>query len=143
MELYLKVMKALSDHSRVKILKILQIKELCVCEIRSLLGFSQPTISKHLKILEEAGLVESHKDKMWVNYKLSGDKTNVFALTSLENLHDWLAEDPELKSLLKTVPAISRNKVKHETDKVKSKHLDKQVGIYPFSINHLTKENLL
>ena len=108
MELYIKVMKALSDPTRVKILKILQMKELCVCEIRSLLGFSQPTISKHLKILEDAGVVESHKDKMWVSYKLSGDKTNVFALTALDNLHDWLVDDPEIKCLLRTAPAIGR-----------------------------------
>ena len=125
MELYLKVMKALSDPTRVKILKILQLRELCVCEIRFLLGFSQPTISKHLKILEDAGLVESHKDKMWVNYKLSEDKTNVFAVTALENLHDWLTDDLEIKRLLRTISAISRNKVKQHTDKLRSKHPDK------------------
>lgn len=108
MEDYIKVMKALSDPTRVKILKILQLKGLCVCEIRSLLGFSQPTISKHLKILEDAGVVVSHKDKMWVNYQLASGTDNVYAATALQDLAGWLTDDPEIKSLLQAVPVINR-----------------------------------
>ena len=108
MEDYIKVMKALSDPTRVKILKILQLKALCVCEIRSLLGFSQPTISKHLKILEDAGVVEGQKDQMWVNYRLASGKDNVYAATAMQNLAGWLTDDPEIKSLLKTAPFVNR-----------------------------------
>jgi len=64
---FIKVMKALSDPSRVKILKMLQHRDMCVCEIQAALGLAQPTISKHLKILEEAGLVGFTKDGLWVN----------------------------------------------------------------------------
>jgi ArsR family transcriptional regulator len=53
---FIKVMKALSDPNRVKLLKLLQKREMCVCEIQAALGISQPTVSKHLKILEGAGL---------------------------------------------------------------------------------------
>lgn len=53
----IKVMKALSDPSRVKILKMLQHKSMCVCEIKAALGVAQPMVSKHLKILEDANLV--------------------------------------------------------------------------------------
>ncbi|MDD5533195.1 MAG: metalloregulator ArsR/SmtB family transcription factor, partial [Syntrophales bacterium] len=49
---FLRVAKALSDPSRLKILKMLQRKELCVCELQAHLGIAQPTVSKHLKILE-------------------------------------------------------------------------------------------
>ncbi len=46
------------------------------------------------------------------------------------------------KRLLRTIPAISRNKVKQHTDNLRSKHPDKQGSIYPFSRNHLTTKNL-
>jgi ArsR family transcriptional regulator len=47
-------MKALSDPNRVKIIKMLQQKVLCVCEMRAALNIAQPTVSKHLKLLEDA-----------------------------------------------------------------------------------------
>ena len=58
MKEFIKVVKALSDPNRVKIVKMLQHKSLCVCEMRAALGVAQPTVSKHLKILEEAGLAK-------------------------------------------------------------------------------------
>jgi len=54
MKEFIKVMKALSDPNRVKIVKMLQHKTMCVCEMREALQVSQPTVSKSLKILEEA-----------------------------------------------------------------------------------------
>ena len=54
MKNFIKVMKALSDPNRIKIIKILQHKMMCVCELRAALEIAQPTVSKHLKILEEA-----------------------------------------------------------------------------------------
>jgi len=68
---FLKVMRALSDPNRVKIIKMLQHKVMCVCEMRAALQIAQPSVSKHLKILEDAGLVIFHKDGMWVNYQLA------------------------------------------------------------------------
>jgi DNA-binding transcriptional ArsR family regulator len=57
-----KVMKALADPGRIKIVKMLEARELCVCEIHAAPDLAQPTISKHLRILEEAGLVDRRKD---------------------------------------------------------------------------------
>lgn len=111
MKQFIKVMKALSDPSRVKILKILQLKELCVCEIKSLLDLAQPTISKHLKLLEEAGLVESRKEKLWVNYRLASGSDSIYAQNALQNLQGWLGDDSEVKSLLKMVPIIDRENI--------------------------------
>jgi ArsR family transcriptional regulator len=48
---FIRVMKALSDPNRVKVVKMLQHKEMCVCEIQFALGLAQPTVSKHLKVL--------------------------------------------------------------------------------------------
>ncbi len=105
---FIKVMKALSDPQRVKIVKMLGIKELCVCELQEALGIAQPTVSKHLKILEEAGLVEKHKDGLWVNYRLSDGKSSPYAATMLGNLKHWLNEDPEVKDLMQKVPTLNR-----------------------------------
>ncbi len=65
MERFLKVMKSLSDPNRVKILKMLEQRNLCVCELQAALGLAQPTVSKHLKTLEEAGLVTFFKEGLW------------------------------------------------------------------------------
>jgi ArsR family transcriptional regulator len=51
---FIKVMKALSDPNRVKMIKMLQRRVMCVCELQGALGLAQSTVSKHLKILEEA-----------------------------------------------------------------------------------------
>jgi ArsR family transcriptional regulator len=67
---YLKIFKALSDSNRLRIYKILSVKELCVCEITDILGLAISTISSHLKIMKEAGLIEELKDGKWVNYRL-------------------------------------------------------------------------
>ena len=71
MKNFIKVMKALSDPNRIKIIKMLQHKMMCVCELQAALDIAQPTVSKHLKILEEAGLVDYQKDGLWVNYSLA------------------------------------------------------------------------
>ena len=86
----IKVMKAASDPSRVKILKMLQEKVMCVCEIQTALGTAQSTASKHLRILEDAGLVISLKDGLWVNYTLTDGRQSPYAANLLGNLRHWL-----------------------------------------------------
>ncbi|ROQ92347.1 ArsR/SmtB family transcription factor [Desulfosoma caldarium] len=105
---FLRVMKALSDPSRVKILKMLTRRELCVCELQAGLGLAQPTVSKHLKILEDAGLVEKRKDGLWVNYRPADGHSSPYAATLLGNLKHWLNEDPEIQKLLQNVPFLDR-----------------------------------
>ncbi len=109
MERFLKVMKALSDPGRVKILKMLEQRSLCVCEMREALGLAQPTVSKHLKILEEAGLVAFYKDGLWVNYRLTEGRDSPYAATMLGTLRHWLMDDPEIDKLIsKRLPFINR-----------------------------------
>ena len=108
MKAFLKVMKALSDPNRVKIIKLLQQKMMCVCELRGALKIAQPTVSKHLKILEEAGLVDFAKDGLWVNYYLADGNDSPYAACVLGNLKHWLDEDPEISELVKIVPFLNR-----------------------------------
>jgi len=108
MKSFVKVMKALSDPSRVKIIKLLQQKSMCVCELQAALKLAQPTVSKHLKILEEAGLVDYRKEGLWVNYFLANGKSSPYAASLLGNLQHWLNEDSEIAELMKNAPFISR-----------------------------------
>ena len=104
-------MKALSDPNRVKIIKMLQQKNLCVCEMQNALGISQPNVSKHLKILEEAGLVDYQKDGLWVNYFLADGRNSPYASSVLGNLKHWLEDDPEIVELAQKVPLLNREEL--------------------------------
>ncbi len=108
MKTFIKVMKALSDPNRVKMMKMLQKRPLCVCEIQQLLGIAQSTTSKHLKILEDADLVKSVKDGLWVNYALSDGNDSPFAASMIGNLKHWLDSDSQIKELIKLLPDIDR-----------------------------------
>ena len=101
-------MKALSDPNRVKIIKLLQQKVMCVCELQSALEIAQPSVSKHLRLLEAAGLVEYRKEGLWVNYYLADGKSSPYAASLLGNLRHWLNEDPEVSTLIAKVPDLNR-----------------------------------
>jgi ArsR family transcriptional regulator len=108
---FTRVMKALSDPNRVKIVKMLQHKSLCVCELREALKISQPAVSKHLNVLETAGLVHFSKDGLFVNYYLADGDKSPYVASVLGNLRHWLENDPEIDSLVKKLPSINREEV--------------------------------
>lgn len=108
---FIRVMKALSDPNRVKVVKMLQQKPMCVCEIQAALGLAQPTVSKHLKVLEDAGLVQSSKDGLWVNYSLSGGGS-LYAGEMLKMMGKWLGDDVEIRQILRQLPEIRREEVR-------------------------------
>jgi ArsR family transcriptional regulator len=108
---FVRVMKALSDPNRIKIIKMLQHRTMCVCEMRKALQVSQPSVSKNLKILEEAGLVEFKKDGLWVNYHLSEGKKSPYVASMLGNLRHWLEDEAEVDDLVKEIPNIHREEV--------------------------------
>ena len=63
--------KALCDENRIKILEMLQTGEKCGCKILDELNITQPTLSHHMKILCDSGIVEGRKDGKWTHYKIS------------------------------------------------------------------------
>ncbi|MDS0524517.1 metalloregulator ArsR/SmtB family transcription factor [Clostridium sp. SHJSY1] len=71
LEVNAKIFKALSDPNRLKIIEILTCEEKCACEILNQFDFTQPTLSHHMKVLMECGLVVSRKEGTWNYYKLN------------------------------------------------------------------------
>lgn len=111
MRKFIKVMKAVSDPSRVKILKMLQRRVMCVCEIQAALETAQSTASKHLKILEEAGLITYYKEGLWVNYTLADGTDSPYAANLIGNLKHWLEDDEGIEALVEKLPEIRRETI--------------------------------
>jgi ArsR family transcriptional regulator len=64
-----KAFKAISDPKRLRIMGLLDVRDMCVCELMVALGMSQPNLSHHLKILEDEGFVEKRKEGKWTFFK--------------------------------------------------------------------------
>jgi len=101
-------MKALSDRNRIRILKMLEKKSLCVCEITAILGLAVSTTSKHLSILKEANLIFEQKEGKWVNYHLNSASQNQYIRETLPLLKTWLNYDETIRRDLEKVDGVSR-----------------------------------
>ncbi len=102
------VFKALGDKNRVRILKMLEHKHLCVCEMTAVLGLAASTTSKHLSILKEAGLIFEQKEGKWVNYHLNTGAQNSPADEMLSLLKDWLNDDKTIRGDAEKISRITR-----------------------------------
>ena len=112
-----KIIKALADKNRLRIVYLLNEKQdLCVCEITDIIGLSQPTISSHLRLLENAGLIESYKDGLWVNYNIN-NRSGLFSRKLVEMICKDLKKDKQIISDLKELKAIDRDKICRKTSK--------------------------
>ncbi len=65
------IFKALSDETRLRIIKLLEKDELCVCDIVAALDMVQPKVSFHLSVLKEAGLIKDRKQGRWMHYSMN------------------------------------------------------------------------
>lgn len=86
MERFLGIARALSDGSRVQALLHLRRGELCVCQIIELLGLAPSTVSRHMTVLYQAGLVRRRKAGRWQYYRLAGKNTPPMVFEAL----DWV-----------------------------------------------------
>lgn len=107
------ITKALADSNRVRVLLALRQGELCVCQITELLGLATSTISKHLSILTQAGLILSRKTERWVYYRLPGADAPVVVREALDWVNQSLNKDElalkdvaTLKKILKMDPVV-------------------------------------
>lgn len=103
-----KVFKALSDETRVRILKMLEARPLCVCEIQFVLKGSQPNVSHHLKTLSEAGLVDSERDGLWIAYRIADKPETPVHAAALSLLRRSLKNDDRVKKDRVIVKSVNR-----------------------------------
>ena len=87
---YAAVMKALGDETRIRIIDMLSTGELCACDILEEFHITQPTLSYHMKILVESGIVQSRKAGTWTRYSISQE-----VLGSLTGFLDGISESVE------------------------------------------------
>lgn len=88
-----KLFKALGDRNRLRILKMLEARPLCVCEITHVMGIAQPSVSRHLAILRDAGLVDDRKLGQWTIYSLPTSRDDAIG-TLVTALRRWGGGDP-------------------------------------------------
>jgi len=111
----IRAVKALSDETRLRILKILFERECCVCEVMQALDISQSRASRNLGILQDAGFLKARRDGTWIIYSVDWQAANGYA-TSLAKLlktspinNELLAQDKErLKQASRTGPRPRR-----------------------------------
>ncbi len=91
-----KILKAFADESRLKILMLLNIRPLCVCEINYMMDIALSTISAHLKVLKKAGLISDRKEGRWITYTLTEE---AYCLKLLEVCSEGIDFSAEKKKL--------------------------------------------
>ncbi|CAK0742646.1 ArsR family transcriptional regulator, arsenate/arsenite/antimonite-responsive transcriptional repressor [Azospirillaceae bacterium] len=87
------VAKAVADPSRIRILKLLELGELCVCQVTMVLGLAPATVSKHLSLLRMAGLATQRKSGRWVYYGLASRSNNLHAEAMATMIRNALDDD--------------------------------------------------
>lgn len=107
----LRVLKAISNENRLRILKILEEKPMCVCEIRKVLELSQPAVSRHLTKLKDAGLIRSRKEGIWVNYLIPDRFENHEVRDILRYIGGLLNEDETVKRDRNIAREVDRTKI--------------------------------
>ena len=106
-----RLFKALSDPNRLRILKMLQSKSLCVCEIKDVLNLATSTVSKHLSILRDTGFIIEEKDGKWVNYMINPMPADLRISSVLSSLDFWISDDSQIISDKQKIKKVDRNEV--------------------------------
>ncbi|MBF0528085.1 MAG: winged helix-turn-helix transcriptional regulator [Deltaproteobacteria bacterium] len=97
MDDFMSIAKALGDERRVRVLMVLQGRELCVCQIIDFLGLAPSTVSKHMSILRQARLVKARKQGRWMHYRLPGSEASEAVKSALSWLKQSLADNPVIE----------------------------------------------
>jgi len=101
------ITKAMADGNRLRVLMALRGGELCVCQIVAMLRLAPSTVSKHMYLLRQAGLVEARKDGRWVYYRpLAGSEADKAAREAVRWVQRHLTDDPQIVQDTKTLKAI-------------------------------------
>jgi len=102
-----RLLAALAEPNRLRILMMLKTRELAVSDIREILGLSFSTVSRHLFLLREAGLVNSVKDGKWVNYSFNPEWPEAVR-SWLALILEQLSADPLIRQDKKKITKLNK-----------------------------------
>jgi len=100
MKTLVSLLKALGETNRLRICMMLLEKPLCVCEMLSVLDIAGGTLSNHLKVLWNAGLVDQRKDGKWVEYFIADERAESFIRNAASFLTDSSLTDNDRKKIM-------------------------------------------
>jgi ArsR family transcriptional regulator len=105
------IFKVLSDQNRLRILKMLQIKPLCVCEITDVLQLAASTVSQHLSLLKKEEFILEDRDGKWVNYLINQSPGDQRISAILSQLDFWIGDNELIESDKQKVKVVNRFKL--------------------------------
>lgn len=104
------ILKVLADKNRMRIVKLLERRSMCVCELAFVLGIKQPSVSRHLKRMKECGLIREEQNSYWKDYSLSRNN-GVYTRMLAKSFQAWLNDDPLIKADLAKLKKADRNRL--------------------------------
>ena len=124
-----RALRATGDGTRLRILAALSVRPLCVCELVSLVDVGQPAVSRHLGVLEAAGLVAGVRDGRWIEYRLAVAGPRTFVGGLLRGIAGLATTDAELIEVLKAARTADRRLLRDQSrDRCKPGPNDGEVG---------------
>lgn len=112
---YQKVFKALGEPTRLRIIKVLSVQDMCVCELSAVLDMLQPRVSQHLRVLKEAGLVRESREAYWIYYSLDRQKLAGVWSDFQEFLNSPLTQLSEFQKEAEAIAGLEQNERVVET----------------------------
>ena len=111
MQEFLAITRALSDESRLRALLSVKDGELCVCQIIEVLGLAPATVSKHMNLLQQAGLVTRRKEGKWHFYRLADGNASPLARRALEWVRNELDRNPVVREDGRRIRRVRRQEL--------------------------------
>jgi ArsR family transcriptional regulator, arsenate/arsenite/antimonite-responsive transcriptional repressor len=131
----MKITKALADENRIRVLLALRRGELCACQITELFGLAPSTMSKHMSVLYQAGLVDSRKEGRWIYFRLPNGKANGAVGKAIRWISKAAEDQPRIqedaKRLKRIVSKAAEDQPRIQED---AKRLKRIVGMDPSDI---------
>jgi ArsR family transcriptional regulator len=108
---YLKVFRAVGDPNRLRILKMLGRRELCLCEVREMVQLSNSTVSRHLSVLREAGLILDSRRGKWVYFRLNRQSIEPVVQSILALVGNTFNNDDQIRADAKKLRRVHRTDI--------------------------------
>ncbi|MBK7381163.1 MAG: winged helix-turn-helix transcriptional regulator [Ignavibacteriales bacterium] len=106
------IFKVLSDKNRLRIIKMLQSRPLCGCEIMSILNLAASTVSQHLNLLKKTGFIIEKKEGRWTNYYINRSANDERVIAILTSLDFWIGDLDKIDEDRINLKSVNRHLIK-------------------------------